>query len=70
MTRKKAIEAAIDAINGKRYVAIPAALGMAYDAGRIAGLREAARLISTRCTGCDVEITQHARALAKKASKP
>lgn len=74
MTRKKAIEAAIAASTidrrGRKLVGAEGVAARAYDAGFVAGMRDAARLISTRCTGCHVEITQRANALAKKARKP
>lgn len=67
MTRAKAIEAAIDAFSFEPHATISEAIAMAYDAGRIAGLREAARIAKDGGWLGRREIEKQARELAKKA---
>lgn len=76
MTRKKAIEAAIEAAmtvevySDREFFEVAA--NQAFEAGRIAGLREAARMTRKHRPSLSAawlygEIRDHARALAKKA---
>jgi len=79
MTRKRAIEAAIKAnkmppIAGASRTPTYDTFGIAekaYEAGKIAGLREAARIMAKRDqwlpTGAQAEIRDLAKALSKKA---
>ena len=75
MSRKRAIEAAAQQAIGDHKLPAPEALrvwiaaGTAFDSGRIAGLREAARIALVWWgaeTVADI-IREHARKLAKKA---
>lgn len=73
MTRKKAIEAAAQQAIGDHKLPAPEVLrvwiaaGTAYDQGRIAGLREAARIAKDGGWLGRREIEKRARELAKKA---